>query len=58
MFELFVTSLTIMKITLFSWKILFFNKVAGIRPASVLKKRLRDRYFAVNFTKFLRAPFL
>ena len=34
---------------------LFFNKVAGIRPATLLKKRLWHRYFAV---KFLRTPFL
>ena len=37
---------------------LFFNKVAGPRPATLLKKRLWDRYFPVNFAKFLRTPFL
>ena len=37
---------------------LFFNKVAGLRPATVLKKRLRHRCFPVNFVKFLRTPFL
>ena len=37
---------------------LFFNKVAGLRPATLLKKRLRHRYFPVNFAKFLRTPFL
>ena len=34
------------------------NKVAGLRPAILLKKRLWDRCFPVNFAKFLRAPFL
>ena len=37
---------------------LFFNKVADLRPATVLKKRLWHRRFPVNFAKFLRAPFL
>ena len=37
---------------------LFFNKVAGLRPATLLKKRLRHRCFPVNFAKFLRTPFL
>ena len=36
----------------------FFNKVAGLRPATLLKKRLWHRCFPVNFTKFLRTPFL
>ena len=36
---------------------LFFNKVAGLRPATLLKKRLWHRYFPVNFAKFLRTPF-
>ena len=36
---------------------LFFNKVAGLRPATLLKKRLWHRCFPVNFVKFLRAPF-
>ena len=35
----------------------FFNKVAGLRPATLLKKRLWDRCFPVNFTKFLKTPF-
>ena len=34
---------------------LFFNKVAGLRPATLLKKRLWHRCFPVNFVKFLRA---
>ena len=36
----------------------FFNKVAGMRPATLLKKRLRHRCFPVNFAKFLRTSFL
>ena len=37
---------------------LLFNKVAGLRPATLLKKRLWHRCFPVNFAKFLRTPFL
>ena len=37
---------------------LFFNKVAGLRFATLLKKRLWHRRFPVNFAKFLRTPFL
>ena len=37
---------------------LFFSKVAGPRPATSLKKRLRHRWFPVNFRKFLRTLFL
>ena len=37
---------------------LFFNKVAGLRSATLLKKRLWHRCFPVNFAKFLRKPFL
>ena len=36
---------------------LFFNKVAGLRSATLLKKRLWHRCFPVNFVKFLRTPF-
>ena len=35
-----------------------FNRVSGLRPASLLKKRLQHRCFQVNFAKFLRTPFL
>ena len=35
-----------------------FNKVAGLRPATLLKKRLWHRRFPVNFAEFLRTPFL
>ena len=37
---------------------LFFNKVAGLRPAILLKKRLCHRCFPVNSVKFLRTRFL
>ena len=37
---------------------LFFNKAAGLRPATSLKKRLWHRCFPVNFAKFLTTPFL
>ena len=33
---------------------LFFNKVGGLRPATLSKKRLWYRCFPVNFAKFLR----
>ena len=36
---------------------LFFNKVVGLRPAALLKRRLWPRCFPVNFVKFLRTPF-
>ena len=32
---------------------LFFNKFVGLRPATLLKKRLWHRCFPVNFAKFL-----
>ena len=37
---------------------LLFNKVAGLRPATLLKKRLWHKPFPVNFAKLLRTPFL
>ena len=41
----------------FTWKHLwqspFFNKVAGLSPASLLKKRLWHRYFPEHFAKLL-----
>ena len=47
--------------TKFIWKHLrqrlFFKKIAGLRPVTLLK-RLWHWCFPVNFTKFLRAPFL
>ena len=36
---------------------LLFNKIAGLRPTILLKKRLWDRCFPVNFVRFPRAPF-
>ena len=37
---------------------LFFNKVEGLRLATLLKRRLWQRCFLVNFVKFLRISFL
>ena len=37
---------------------LFFDKIAGLRPATLLKKRLRHWCFPVNFVKNLRVPCL
>ena len=37
---------------------LFFNKVAGLRPATLLKKRLRHMCFPLNFAKFRRTFFV
>ena len=37
---------------------LFFNKFAGVRPATLLKKKIWHWYFPVNFAKFLRTSFL
>ena len=37
---------------------LFFNNVASLRPATLLKKRLWHLCFPVSFAKFLRTPFL
>ena len=36
---------------------LFFNKIAGLRPATLLKKGLWHRCFLVNFVTFLRTLF-
>ena len=36
---------------------LFFNKVTGLRPATLLKKRPWHRCFPVNFARFLRTTF-
>ena len=37
---------------------LIFNKVAGLRLTTLLKKRLLHRCFPANFAKFLRTPLL
>ena len=36
---------------------LFFNKIADLRPATLLKKSLWHRRFPVNFAKILRTAF-
>ena len=38
-------------------RVSFFNKVAGLKPATLLKKRLWHRCFPMNAVKFLRTPF-
>ena len=35
----------------------FFNKIVGLRFATLLNERLWHRHFLVNFAKFLRTPF-
>ena len=40
------------------WQSFFFNKVEGLRPAALLKKRLWHKCFPLNFVKLLRTPFL
>ena len=37
---------------------LVFNKKAGLRPATLLKKKLWHRCFPENFAKFVSTPFL
>ena len=37
---------------------LFLNKVAGLRPATLLKRRLWHKCFAMNFVECLTTPFL
>ena len=37
---------------------LFCKKIAALRPATLLKKKLWHSCFPVNFAKFLRTPFL
>ena len=39
-------------------QILIFSKVAGLRPATLLKRKLWHRCFPVTFAKFPRTPFL
>ena len=40
------------------WQSIFINKVAGLRLATLLRKRLWHRWFPVNYAKFLRTPFI
>ena len=60
--ELFYEKSVLRNFTKFTGKYLcqslFFKKVADLRPATLLKKRLWHRCFPVNFVKFLRTPFL
>ena len=35
----------------------FFHKIAWLRSATLLKRRLWHRSFPVNFVKYLRKPF-
>ena len=60
--ELFCTKGVLRNFTKFAGKYmcqsLFFSKVADLRPATLLKKRLRHRCFPVSFVKFLRTPFV
>ena len=62
MFEVFCTKGVLRNFAKFTGKhlcqSLFFNKVAGFRPATLLKKRLWYRCFLLNFAKLLRIPFL
>ena len=37
---------------------LFFNKVEGLKPVTLLEKKLGHKCFSVNFAKFLRTPFI
>ena len=37
---------------------LLFNKVAGLRTVTLLKKRFWYRCFPANFSKFLKTPFI
>ena len=37
---------------------LFFNTAAGLRPATLLKRRLWHSCFPMNFEKFLRTPLI
>ena len=41
-----------------TWPESLFNKVAGLRPVTLLKRRLWHKCFLVNFAKFLRILFL
>ena len=38
-------------------RVSFIIKFAGLRSATLLKRRLQHRYFPVYFAKFLRTPF-
>ena len=56
--ELLYKNCVLRNLAKFTWKhlcqSLFFNNVAGLRSATLLKKRLWHRCFPVNFAIFLR----
>ena len=60
--EVFCKKDVLRNFTKFTGKHLFqnllFNKAAGLRHATLLKKRLWHRCFPMNFTKLQRKPFL
>ena len=60
--EVFCKKAVLRNFAKFIWKhlcqCLFFNKVAGLSPATLLKKRYWHMCFPVNVAKFLRTPFL
>ena len=60
--QVFYTKGVLKNFTIFKGKhlcqILFFNKVAGLRPATLLKKKLWHRCLPVNFVKILITPIL
>ena len=60
--EVFYNKSVVRNFAKFTWKhlspSLLFNKVAGLRPTVLFKKRFWHRCFPVNFAKFLRTPFL
>ena len=39
------------------WQSLFFDKVVGLKPATLLKKRLWHRPSPLDFVKYLKTPF-
>ena len=50
-------SFVILQFCNFAFQSLYFNEVAGLRPATLLRKKLWHRCFPVNFAKFLRTTF-
>ena len=60
--EMFFKKVTLTNFAKFTGKhlcrSLYFNKIAGQKPATLLKKRLRWRRFPVNFAKLLTTTFL
>ena len=61
--EVFFKKVVLRNFTKFKGKhlcqVLFFNKVEGLRSATLIKKkRLGHGRFSANFVKFLRTPFL